>query len=200
MHCFSPNFCILKTSQLFFFFNSTLRKWYNTVITLAVVLVLTLCSQVSRQYFMLLDGIYFIYIYPNILFSKTGSFISNFLFLEILGLQHWPSPHNVVCLPVRQDHYAQTTSAGCCDKRSGADFIRSKPTSPATPETSDEFWTLLSWITAVCVSHGTFGSHKQAFKIHSPVLRRHPCWGWAGRGCRAGLRRAKRSRVFLAAG
>lgn len=52
--------------------------------TLAIVLVLTLCSQVSTQY-MMLDGIFFIYL--NSLFGKTGSFISNFAFSEILGLR-----------------------------------------------------------------------------------------------------------------
>lgn len=75
-------------------------------------MVLTLFSQVSRQYFMMLDGIYFICSYLNSLFSKTGSLVSNFVFLDMLGPQCCRSPHNAVChhpSPVRQDQFAQTT-------------------------------------------------------------------------------------------
>lgn len=75
-------------------------------------MVLTLRSQVSRQYFMTLDGIYFIYSYLNSLFGKMGSLISHFVFLDILGPQCCRSPHNAVChhpSPIRQDQFAQTT-------------------------------------------------------------------------------------------
>lgn len=204
MQCFSTNFCNLKTSHLFFF-NSTLRKLYHTVVALAVVLVLTLCSQVSRQSFVMVDGIYFICIYPNILFGKTGSFISNFVCLETSGLRRWRSPHSVACdhpSRVRQGQYAQTASAGCHHDRRGVHFIGNNTASPAAPEASDEFWTLLSWIAALCVSRAA-AQHLDPTKKRLKCVHQHcedtHAGGWAGRGCRAGSWRAKPSRTCLAA-
>lgn len=170
---------------------------------LAVVLVLTLCSQVSRRYFVMLDGIYFICIYPNILFGKTGSFISDFVCLETSGLRRWRSPHNVACdhpSRVRQDQYAQTASAGCHDDRGGVHFIGNHTAAPAAPEASDEFWTLLSWIAALCVSRAA-AQHLDPTKMHLKCIHQHcedahaECG--AGRGCRAGSWCAKPPRTFF---
>lgn len=145
----------------------------------------------------------FIYSHLNVLFSKTGSFISNFVFLEIVGPQCWCEPHNAVCdcpSPARQDQYAQTTPAGCCNKRSGVRFIQNKIASPAAPQTPSEFWTLPSWIAALCVSHAVAKhldpTNKHLKCIHQGCKATH-VGGGAGRGRRAALWCAKLSRLFF---
>lgn len=136
----------------------------------------------------MVDGIYFICIYSNILFGKTGSFISNFVCLETSGLGRWRSPHNVTsqCHPsrVRQEQYARTASAGCHNARRGVRFTGNSTASPAAPEASEEFGTLLSWIAALCVSRAA-AQHLDPTKNRLKCTQQHGedthAGGWAGR-------------------